>query len=974
MVGQVADGKKRTAGTDPGALLGRAMSLHQAGRLDEAEAAYLELLRRVPDHPDALNLAGVAAHQLGRSDEGKARLRRAVAVQPDFAAAWNHLGLVLYQTGEYRAAVETLTRAAELAPADLGVLLNLGLALQDVNRLQEAEGTFRRALSLSPDHVPALINLGGLLNILNRPSESEPLLRRAAALDPGSASAALNLGLSFQARGRAAEAEAQYDRALALDPGNVQARWDRSLLRLGRGDLAGGWEDYEDRFAAGTVHPRRRFRIPRWRGEDIAGRTLLVWREQGIGDEFLFGGLYGEAIRRAGRVIIEADPRLVPLFRRSFPEATVREETGDPADADLHVPAGSLPGLFRRRLSDFPGESGWLKPDPALTERWAARLAALGPGLKVGICWTSGLIALERMGNYTRLSDWDPLLTLPGIVPVNLQYSDCAAEIAAAERRTGVRLAGWPDLDLRGDLDGVAALVASLDLVVSAPTSVGELAGALGVPVWRLGAGRDWTGLGTGARPWFPSMRTFEAGAEGLAGLPARAAHHLAALARPGPAFAPDRPGTRSPVRVPPPAPVPQPPPAGAAPGAKAVPRTPVPSPAPLPAPSLAEALALHEAGRAAEAEAAYRAVLAVRPADADALHLLGLLRFQAGDAADAEALIARAAAERPGFATAENNLANILQAAGRFAEAEARYAAALAARPDFAEALSNRGVALQELGRLAEAEDCHRRAVALRPDWAEGWTNLGAALKEAGRLGEAESCHRRAAALAPGLALAHTNLGTCLRAQGRTREADAAFDAALALELGLPLARFNRALGALETGRLAEGWAGYEHRFSARRRQPARRLAMPRWQGGDARGRRVLVWREQGLGDEIMFSGLYRDLQARVGHLVVECDPRLQGLLSRALPGATVRAATPDPRDAELEVPAGSLPGLLRPGLAGFDGRPWLAPDPALAARWAARLDALGPGLRVGICWRSGLRTAEREGLYSRLEDWAPL
>ncbi|HYC02705.1 MAG TPA: tetratricopeptide repeat protein [Azospirillaceae bacterium] len=954
------------AGREGGTPLEAAMALHRDGLTAEAEAAYRALLRASPDDTDALHLLGVAVHQQGRSEEGLALIDRALALRHFFPEAWDHLGMIRLTLGDRAGAEAAHRQAVRQNPGAPKPMTNLAQALRQLDRMDEAEALLRRVLSMHPDEVPALLDLGDLLRLLGRAAEAEPLLRRALKAEPESAPAWVGLGTVLQALCRAEEAEAAYDRAATLDPDLAVARWDRSLLRLARGDLAGGWSDYEARFDGGPVLPKRRFAIPRWRGEDISGRTLLVWREQGLGDAIMFGGLLAEAIDRAGHVIIETDARLVPLLARSWPRATVRRETDDPTDVDLEIPVGSLPGLFRRRLGDF-GAGPWLKPDPVRAAEFAKRLRDLGPGLKVGLCWTSGLQALERDGNYTELLDWAALAAIPGVTLVNLQYSDSAEELRVAAAR-GVTLAGWPDLDLRNDVDGMAALISGLDLVVTAPTSVGEISAALGVPTWRVGMPGDWSHLGTPVRPWFPAMRAFLSD-ESVRATPPLVVHalcHLAGLEPPTVAAAPPMaatPRARTSLQN-----------ALTAVPAKASPVTP-PEPKPAkPALSLPQAFALHEQGRTAEAEAAYRSLIAWKQDDADALHLLGLLRFQAGDGAEAAHLIGRAVEARPGFATAENNLANILQAAGRLAEAERHYRAALAAKPDFVEAWSNLGTVLQGLGRLDQAEEALRTAIEHRPGHAEAWTNLGSVLKELGRAAEAETCHRRALGLAPGMAMAHTNLGSALRVLGRGEEAEAALARALEIEPGQPLARFNRALLRLEAGDLAGGWPGYEDRFVAKRDQPARRLPMPRWRGEDVSGRRVLVWREQGLGDELMFGSLYRDLQARCGHLVVECDPRLVGIIARALPGATVRAETRAPRDADVEVPAGSLPGLLRPRTVSFDGRPWLTPDPALAGHWAERLGALGPGLKVGICWRSGLRSAEREGLYSRLEEWAPL
>ncbi|MBK3736768.1 hypothetical protein GAY29_27510 [Azospirillum brasilense] len=337
--------------------------------------------------------------------------------------------------------------------------------------------------------------------------------RRALALDPGYAAALCNLGLAVQRLGDDGLAERLYGRALRVVPDLALAQFNRGLLQLERGELAEGWAGYGWRFASGQAGGARQPRLPAWRGEELAGKRLLIWGEQGVGDTILFSSLCTEAIARARSVVIEVDRRLVPLFARSFPGALVRPQSPDAVavpDCDLHTPIGSLARVFRRDLSAFPGAAdGWLVPDPARVAVWRERVAALGPGLRVGIGWRSAVMTESRRAAYSRLDQWGALFAVPGVVFVNLQYGVCEAERVAAEARFGVAIHRWDDLDLTDDVDGTAALMACLDLVIAPATAVGELAAALGVPVWRFG-GRDWTQLGSAVRPWFPAQRLFQ--------------------------------------------------------------------------------------------------------------------------------------------------------------------------------------------------------------------------------------------------------------------------------------------------------------------------------------------------------------------------------------------------------------------------------------------------------------------------------
>ncbi|CAK0745389.1 hypothetical protein WCLP8_1570001 [uncultured Gammaproteobacteria bacterium] len=742
--------------------------------------------------------------------------------------------------------------------------------------------------------------------------------------------------------------------------------------------------------------------IPQWQGEPLAGRRLLVWSEQGLGDEMLFASCYPELLKLGGRYILECDRRLVPLFRRSFPQAEVRAESVDArgretlveCGADLHCPAGGLPALLRSRFDCFTLCPPLLTPDPDLAAEWARRLDKLGPEPKVGICWRSRLITAIRATSYSRLEQWGPVFAVPGVRFVNLQYDQCAEELDAAERRFGITIARWPDLDLTNDLEAAAALTAGLDLVITAPTSVGEMAGALGVPVWRFDGERDWTTLGIVLRPWFPSMRLIFAGdTRSMDEALVRAGEDLRTRLEPV-----SRPSSSPP-------PQPQPSPAGGQ-VESADPRI-------LEA-LLVEATGHHRAMRVEEAEHCYLKVLSLDPEQPVALHLLGWLAYQVGQKEFAIQLISQSIALDPGYVAALTNLGTVLSAVGRFEDAATLFERALVLRPDAPDVLTNLGNALGGLGRWVEAEACHRRALVRGGESAVIYTNLGAALWRQERLAEAETALRRALTLDQDHAAALATLGTVLRslARGREaevcyrqslalddtqaeawsdlgrvlteanrwREAETCFDRALALAPELASARFNRGLMRLVAGDLVHGWEGYDWRFrDSDSRLAAHPSPAPEWRGEPPGERRILVWREQGLGDELMFASCYPDLIRRAGHCILECDPRLASLFVRAFPQATIRAAGMVARlggaDHEYQIAAGSLPRLLRPDLASFGCRGgYLAAEPGRALGWRARLEALGPGIKVGICWRSRLNTAERAGSYTRLDQWQPV
>jgi len=945
-------------------------ALASLGRHDEAQRAFAVALALKPDYAKAWYNLGNGHAALHRYGGAVTALDRAVRLTPGMVEAHNNLGDALAMAGRLDEAVVQHRLVTRHRPEDATAFYNLGAVLQQKGALESAEIAYRQALKRNPRHSAALNNLGSVLKRLGRPDQAELCHRQALELHPEFVEARYNLGNALQAQGRYEEAAACFEEALAQQPDLATATYNLSLLALLHGDIVRGWTGYERRFAAGEAVPDRRFPVPRWGGELLRGKRLLVWREQGVGDEMMFASCYADVVAWAGGpVTIECDPRLVPLFRRSFPKATVRAEscTGDafgqplresidPPDCDLQVAAGDLPELLRGSLSAFEPQGPWLVPDPALVERWRERVAALGPGLRVGIGWRSQLMTADRKAAYVMLDHWGPLFAVPGVVFVNLQYDECEAEIRAAEERFGVTIHRWADLDLKDDFDDAAALTANLDLVISPAMSAGELAGGLAVPVWRFGS-RDWTQLGTGVRPWFPAMRLFQPKpGETLDST-------IGAMARALRAMMPEP----QPVRE-----------------EKAVPEADLSADFDA---LLNHSAGLHRAGRLEEAEAAYRAAIAAdprreAPGHPDALHLLGLLMHQTGRNDDALALIGEALRIDPAFPQAWNHLGLVHEMEKRHADSSFAFARALALHPAYPEALTHLGLVHQTGGRPTEGMRLHRRAIAIQPDHTPAHANLGHACEVTGQTSEATGHYRRALALQPDSAEANNNLATMATLASRLEEAKSHLRRALRVDPGFALAAWNLGLMDLADGRIAEGWSGYSRRFSARQLQRARRIDRPVWTGEALRGRRLLVWSEQGVGDEILFASCFDALNGLDGPVTVECDRRLVSLFARSFPWVAVRGETADPAgretidppDCDLQMPAGNLPALVRDTVARYPDRPaYLHPDPGLVTRWRDRLAAL-PGLKVGLAWRSQIVTAQRAAAYTGLADWAGL
>jgi len=283
------------------------------------------------------------------------------------------------------------------------------------------------------------------------------------------------------------------------------------------GNFSEGWPEYEWRWA-GNGLSYRPFPQPVWEGEPLGGKTILVYSEQGVGDEIMFASCIPDLIERAGHVIIDCERRLAPLFQRSFPIATIHGGpqindmswlSGVPS-VDVQVAIGSLPLYLRHNFDDFHRHSGYLVPEPTKLARWRKRFRELGSGLKVGISWRGGNPSKMR-NRSTPLTLWSEILTSPGIHFINLQYGNCKDELAEAKQSLGIEIHDWEDADPLKDLDDFSAQISALDLVISIDNSTVHMAGALATPVWiLLPFAPEWRWLtDRDDSYWYPNVRHF---------------------------------------------------------------------------------------------------------------------------------------------------------------------------------------------------------------------------------------------------------------------------------------------------------------------------------------------------------------------------------------------------------------------------------------------------------------------------------
>ncbi len=497
-------------------LYNRGVALQAAGRPSDAVESWRQAIALRPDYPDALYNLAKALKDLGREDEAIALYRHILGYRPQDAEARRLLAELLFQSGDQDGAAQAFRELSAVQPDDAGAWFNLGVAEAARADDRAAESAYGEALRHEPEHAPAMMNLGTLLHKRGQFKEAEPLLRRAVALAPELAEGHMSLANVIRDLGDPHAAIAEYDAALALRPDYPDAEINRAMALLLAGRFGDGFDGFEARWR-GAQLTRPHHPGPPWQGEPVAGKTLLLLNEQGIGDVIMFAGMIPQLQAAGASLIVATDPRLIPLFARSFAGVEVQPmllETPDEVlrrEVDFWAPLGTAARWLRQSEADFPRHGGYLKADPDRVSEIRGWLDTLPSGQRIGIAWRSGGIT-DGSRRMTRLrDDWAALLARDDCVFVTLQWGDCEDELRRVRNDLGVTVYAAPDLDLKGDLDGVAALACALDLVISPATTLVHLVGALGRPVWTLvPAQPSWRWLmGRSDCLWYPAMRLF---------------------------------------------------------------------------------------------------------------------------------------------------------------------------------------------------------------------------------------------------------------------------------------------------------------------------------------------------------------------------------------------------------------------------------------------------------------------------------
>jgi tetratricopeptide (TPR) repeat protein len=527
-----------------------AIALHDKGRFDQAEAHYRQALRLNPHHAAAHHSLGITLMAAHRLDEAVACYQQALRLDPQIADAYNNLANALAQQEKLAEAVSCYEQALRLNPDRKEIHFNLGISLERLEKPVEATRSYNAALRLDPNYAEAHMNLGNVLAQQGKTDDAIKCYEQVLKTKPGDAEALTNIGNVHRDQAHFDDALACFEHALRQNPQTAGPHHNRALLWLLLGKWTEGWPEYEWRWKTSDF-TRLSFQQPRWDGSPLQGRSILLVAEQGLGDTVQFLRYVPLVEQRGGRVIVQCQPALKRLLQESAGIKNLIVQGAPLPKFDVYSPLLSLPGILKTSPSTVPADVPYIHPKTELVGQWRRNLSGVRRPvssvkntlssdtghrtpdsglLRVGIAWQgSPAYRFDRQRSIP-LKEFACLANVPGVQLISLQKGPGTEQVKSGVRSpvSGVKNPAdsghrTPDsgrfcFDLgdcfdeaSGPFMDTAAVMESLDLVITSDTVIPHLAGALGIPVWvALPLIPDWRWLlQREDSPWYPTMRLF---------------------------------------------------------------------------------------------------------------------------------------------------------------------------------------------------------------------------------------------------------------------------------------------------------------------------------------------------------------------------------------------------------------------------------------------------------------------------------
>ena len=450
--------------------------------------------------------------------------QQAIRIQPNHADAYNNLGTIFINQNRIDDAIEAYQQAIQIQPNQGEAYYNLGNALHRQEKLEEAIEAYQQAIRIQPNYADAYNNLGVVLIDHEKLEESVQIYQKTLEIQPNYADAYNNLGNALREQGKLEESIRIFQKATYIQPNHAEAHNNLAMTLLLKGDFKNGWKQYEWRRQCDNFpFEKRDFSQPFWEGTDPKAKSILVWTEQGIGDEIMFSSILPDLLNRNANVIVESDTRMVSLFQRSFPKIRFIPRQNPPnsqllnTTVDYQTPIGSLGKWFRTDNNSFIlNRNTYLRACPKKTSEIRKKYQELAKEkILIGISWKSTGIdqrqTYSKKKKSTLLEHWQPVLAQRNCYFINLQYGNVKQELNEFQKHNNLKIHQDEEIDSLSSLDDFAAQISALDLVISTSNTTVHLAGALGKQVWTLLPHiPDWRWtLEREDTLWYPKMRLF---------------------------------------------------------------------------------------------------------------------------------------------------------------------------------------------------------------------------------------------------------------------------------------------------------------------------------------------------------------------------------------------------------------------------------------------------------------------------------
>ncbi|MGL5058469.1 MAG: tetratricopeptide repeat protein [Microcoleus sp.] len=912
---------------------------------ERAIAHYQRAIAIQPDYLDGLHNLAYASLRLGKFTDAIGYYQRVTALQPDFAATAIGFANSLQQQDKLAEAVTLCQLGLQYLPDNAEARCILGIALYKQGKLSSAIAAFQEALRLQPEYPEALNNLGKALEDAGDAAGAIDCYNRAIELKPGYLNPLSSLGRALHDRGQFADAAACYSQAVEFNSTHPEAHLNLALALLLTGDFQRGFVEYEWRqLIKDKQLPQHSFQQPLWDGADLAGKTILLCPEQGLGDAIQFVRYVDLVRQKGGKIILWCLPHLQRLFAE-IPGIEQLINTPEQApDFDVRAQLMSLPRILGTTLDTVPANVPYLTPPPEIQ----FNINDTG-NLKVGIVWSGNRKhSLNQVRSFP-LSLLQKLLAIPGADFYSLQ-KDLTEEDTTLLAQLRVVDAS-PYLY---DFADTAAVVAELDLVISVDTSVAHLAGAMGKPVWvLLSFVPDWRWLlEREDSPWYPTARLFRQETPGdwesvfdraAVALQVKINLHqqqrLAAVSQLNLPEFQQQFNWGNQLKA----------------EGKFVESIAHFKNALTLQPNSLEvvtnlAVTLHQIGNLAEAATYYQRAIDIDPQSDRAQNNLGILLQARGEITGAITCFQRAIELNPRYVKAINNLGATLMQASEFKNAIVYFHQALSIDTNYVPALVNLGAVLQSQNQIEEAKRLYQQAIDVEPDNLKGHYHLGNLYLETGKPERAIAYLETAIDLQPNYVEALNNLGSAVEAVGDVERAILCYKRAIELDPNCPQAHFNLSLALLLTGDLPRGFAEYQWRWETQQAQKLQRVnfQQPLWDGSDLNGKTILLRSEQGLGDAIHFVRYAAIVRAKGGKVLVSCYQELKRLFKQIPDIDRVAVKVEELPEFQVQAPLMSLPHILGTNL---DNIPANVPYLTAPANWQFSLETDG-NFKIGIVW----------------------